>query len=426
MGIGQVAAGVEGSVVLGVAGLKGGADVLIGGVGGLYDNLTDLYLAMDAVDDPFAPNVLAARDALGNVPDPSLPTITGGLAGLSGGAGLLLFGLGTAPADCLAAEAQAADDIAGPLGKPSVLTALVLLQCGAEELEGGLGTAVTGVTLLNGGMSNPWAFDPTNPEVNPTCEDRANPIERCGLLQGLQLVAGGLDLLGIGLSSALSEVNAGLGSTDVPGETLLFGMGQISTGATAASTGAGALSDGLFQLDDGAVQLADGTDAASTGAEALADGLGQIEDGAGQLATGAKAASDGGSQLAAGLPDAQDGAQQIADGLALANIGGGQIADGASELGSRGTAVLADQVNEAAAGTNKLVAQLVAVDERGRTEALPYPAAEGAVATAVFQYDLAGIETTGMGESGRAIVAIGLLGAAGGLGVLGRRRLTGR
>lgn len=461
-GANDLAVGVNAAVVPGLGQIRDGAGAMIAAVDNVAGCSVPTLLDADATNDTpcGSKDVLAFIAANGDPASAGLAagtlarigttgsgttTLLGGLAAVQGGASRLVAGVGTIPADCAAAQTQAAAETASPLGKPSVLTAMTLIKCGAQRLSAGIGTANTpgatlayGVTRLQGGTSNPVAFDDTNPGYNPTCA-RTSGLQPCGLLQGLQLVAGGLAALDTGLGDALTAVNAGLGSTTTPGKTLLFGMASLAAGATKASAGGAALADGLAQLDAGGGKLADGAGKASAGSNALLDGLVQLDDGGQALAAGAGRAAaggsdlfdglvqldDGGAKLADGLVSAEDGAGQIADGLALARIGAGQVATGAGDLQSKGTSVLAGEVNEAAAGTNLTLARLRAADERGRTEAMPYPAADGAAASVVYQYELAGVSTDGLGDGGRSVIALGLLGGAAGLGVLGRRRLGG-
>jgi putative membrane protein len=432
-GTNDIAVGISGAVVPGLQQLKGGATQMIAAVDFVAGCSVPTLLDGDATNDtpcgskdvltyiaangdPASAGLAAASLARIGTTASGTTTLLGGLKAVEGGASQLLAGVGSIPADCATAQATAAAETASPLGKPSVLTGLTLVTCGAQQLSAGIGSAGTpgdtlafGMRRLQGGTSNAAAFDATDPGYNPTCVKGDATKQPCGLLQGLQLVAGGLAALDTGLGDALTAVNAGLGDTTTPGETLLFGMASLAAGAGQAAAGGSDLHDGLVQLDDGGAKLAAGAGKAAAGGSDLLDGLVQLDDGGGALADG--------------LVSAEDGAVQVADGLALARIGGGQVADGAAELQSKGTSVLADEVNEAAAGTNRTLAWLQAADARGRGEALPYPAADGAAASIVYQYELAGVSTDGLGEGSRSVLAIGLLGGAAGLVLLGRRRL---
>ena len=218
------------------------------------------------------------------------------------------------------------------------------------------------------------------------------------------------------------------------------GATQVAAGAAAALAGGEDLTDGLGRLAGGGLELSDGAARAAAGASALADGLGQLDSGAAELATGAARAAaggvelgnglvqldEGGAQLASGLGAAVDGSRQIADGLDAAADGGQQVADGAEQLGDEGTAVLADSVSEATTSSSLQLEQVRSVAARGVAgDGLPYPTAEGATATAVYQFDLAGVGSTdGPGAVGRfGIGAVALALALGAL--LGRgRRVT--
>jgi putative membrane protein len=350
------------------------------------------------------------------------------------------------------------------------ITAVVgALQTGLAQVDGGLvamagaiGDPATADTLRNGvfritaGVSNPLC-DPTNPS------DPANP---CGLLEGL-------NILEYGLETAAAELAAGLGDTSTPG-TLLWGADQVATGSSAladgatqlqeegtsaVAAGADAARDGADLLADGAEEaaaggaqlssglglLADGGQDLSAGATLAADGSGALVDGLGDLAAGAelldagalRAATggadladglgqldDGARRLAAGLEDAADGSQLLADGQVAAADGGQQIADGSQQLVDEGTSVLAGSVSDATVSSSLQLEQVRAVAARGVAgDGLPYPTAEGAEASAVYQFDLAGVGSTdGAGLPGRLGIGLVALAAALMLGAFLRPR----
>ncbi len=319
-----------------------------------------------------------------------------------------------------------------------------------------------GLRLVAGGLSNP-----ANPScLSPGDEGYVPGTAPCGLLQGLQL--------------SLAALNAGLGDvTDDPATdpTLLGGANAVAAGAatlaggtarlrtegtvplaagtTRLSTGAGRLADGaeaaasgaedlnagLGQLDTGGQQLAAGSSTAAAGSRDLANGLGLLDDGANQLASGLGQLSsgagdlaaglgqidDGANQLASGLGDAGDGASQIAEGLETVEGGMTGVAEGSQRLVDEGTQVLIGAASDATSTPALAVEQAMLADARGQAgEGLPYGTADGAVASAVFQYELAAITGSQDGPSlplqgGLALVALAL---AGGLTMLVRGRLT--
>lgn len=330
--------------------------------------------------------------------------------------------------------------------------AMTGINDGLTQVSAGIGDPATADTLRNGvaritaGVSNPTAL-----ASNPTCDPTVNPANPCGLLQGLQVLQGGLE-------NALTGVSTGLGNTTTEG-TLLWGAGQVAggssqlsagatqlkaegtaplavgagqvsegatqvaEGAAAAAVGGEDLTDGLGRLAGGGMELAAGAARAAAGSTTLADGLGELDAGADQLADGASRAAsgsvdlsnglvqldDGGGRLADGLVAARKGSRQLYSGLTMASAGGKQLSDGSEQLAEEGTSVLAGTVSEATISSSLQLEQVRAVAARGVAgDGLPYPSVEGAVASAVYQFDLAGVGATdGPGVGGQ--LALGLV-----------------
>jgi putative membrane protein len=416
-------------------GIKQGAQAIAGGAGQLSTEAAGAKATLEAIDE----TVLSATDQLrlnavidgigaAATPDTllnGLARIEGGATNISTGVDQLIAGLGDAAT-------------AG-----TIRNGIAQLDAGLAGLQAAVGDPATANTLRNGvaritaGLSNP-ACDPLNPR------DPGNP---CGLLQVMGLVDAGLVDLGDGLEGALASLNAGLGSTsDGATESLIGGAnalaggaGQVATGASRLQAeGTGPLAAGAGALASGAGELATGADRAADGGQALESGLGQLDDGGQQLAAGADTAAngandlanglvridDGTNQLADGLVDAGDGSQQLADGLDSAEEGGEKIAEGTQAVSDRGLAQIIDGASGAVASPAVAVAQAQAADARGRAgEGLPYGTVEGAEATAVYQFELAGLGGPEEGPStpvraAATIVAFGIAGAIG----LGLRR----
>jgi putative membrane protein len=487
-GIGS--ASTDGTILNALTQLKLGVDnpTLIGDQPGLQQGIQGLEGALFTgtdIGEPF--NETSVRDLVTQVRDQlAMEVVTGG---------------GDPAADIRVQRLTAALGILGasPASDSTVWNGLARLEGGASALFGGL-------VQLEGGVSNPGAF-----VGNPTCLPTAVPANRCGLLQGLQLLAGGIDnpaastpgaptfnprclapgdedyAVGMapcglkqGLELSLAAINAGLGSVDddpttnptllgganavaagagtlaggtarlrtegtaplAAGATRLSnGAGQVAEGAGAAASGAQDLDDGLGRLEAGGQQLAAGASTAATGSRDLASGLGQLDDGATQLASGLGQLSsgagdlasglgqidDGANQLASGLGDAGDGATQISEGLETVEGGMTGVAEGSQRLVDEGTQVLIGAASDATSTPALAVEQAMLADARGQAgEGLPYGTADGAVASAVYQYELATITGSQDGPSlplqgGLAVIALGL---AGGLTMLVRGRLT--
>jgi putative membrane protein len=265
-------------------------------------------------------------------------------------------------------------------------------------------------------------------------------------------------LLGLGLDKGLDDfrkkvragrkqLNAAFGSEKVEGETLLNGIARLDDGAGLVAGGAGAaaagskeLVGGLGQLADGGGQLAAGAGKAAAGSGDLADGLRQLDEGGYKLAEGAGKASsgsrdlssglgqldDGALKLADGLGDAAEGSTKLADGLVAAEEGGTKIADGTGKLQEGFEEKLIGGVSGARQGASQDHEQVKAVIARGREGASPYGIADGADATTVFQFDLAGVGSEEGGPSAPLLTLFALvaLGLAGGLGLMLKRRLV--
>jgi putative membrane protein len=269
---------------------------------------------------------------------------------------------------------------------------------GIGQVSGGVSQVSAGVTQLLGGLNNP-----TCDRTKPTAP--ANP---CGIKQVLELLDAGAGALVKGLGDAATGADALADGLD----GAAAGSGALAEGAGRAAAGSGALVAGLAQLDDGAGQLAAGAGRAAAGSNDLADGLRQLDDGA--------------AQLASGLGDAADGSGQLAEGLVSATEGGVKIADGTVALSERGLGAIIEGTTAAAAGPSLLLEHAKAVDQRGRsTDALPYGTVDGATATAVFSYEIAGVGSTeGPSNTTRWIATVLAFAAAGGLGLLLRGRLV--
>jgi putative membrane protein len=434
----QGAGGSAAEAAAGANTIASGAGSIASGAGQIQSGLQGAQTSLGQIEAGFgqlSPAVQAGLDAIGQgaliAQFEALVTgvgevktgLTGAIDGLDGiqsgaggiqtGAGQLASGLsgqaaslGTWPATC-----EAAITAVQTKQTPSGLEVIRALACIAESVDEGLtGEVIPGVQRLQGAFDNP-ACDPTDPQ---------NPANPCGIKQVLGLLAAGSNELALGIDAAAlgaGDLATGLagaaaGSTELAQGLALLEAGgvQLSGGARQAASGAGDLRDGLVQLDDGGRQLAAGADTAANGANDLANGLVQLDDGA--------------NQLADGLGDAGDGAGQLAEGLTSAREGGEQIADGTQALTDRGMAQIIEGASAGAETPALAVAHAKAADARGKAgDGLPYGTVDGAVASAVYQFELAGIGGPDDGPSTpvRAAATLAAFGVAGALG-LGLRR----
>jgi X-X-X-Leu-X-X-Gly heptad repeat protein len=253
---------------------------------------------------------------------------------------------------------------------------------GLDQLIAGIeGDVLEGMDALLAGLNNPRCDtdDPTDP---------GNP---CGVRQILELIDPG--------SAELAE---GLKAAD-------DGAGALAAGAGDAAAGSREINDGMAQVDDGTNALATGARSASQGGRDLSDGLAQIDDGA--------------NQLADGLGDARDGSGQLADGMGDARDGGTTLVDAMDQLQEFGTNKIRNDVSRAGLQPDRLLKQARAADDRAKAgDGLPYGTADGANASAIYQFEIAGVGSEeGLSTPVRAGAAVLAFGAVGALG-LGVRR----
>lgn len=237
-------------------------------------------------------------------------------------------------------------------------------------------------------------------------------------------LAGGLVQLDEGAGKlAAGATAAAEGSKELAGgmNQLADGGKRLNEGAFAAAAGSKELSGGINQLADGGRKLHDGSKTAASGAGELATGLGKLDDGTDKLADGAKKLDVGANKLADGLEGAATGSLTIADGLQMAKLGNTNLVNGAQALTEKGTSVLAGEVNDATIEQARKVATLKAASERARAEGLPYPAADGALATGVYRLDLASAEGETSDTTTRLLLALLVLAAMGAGAALTRK-----
>ena len=319
---------------------------------------------------------------------------------------------------------------------PGAVAALASIECGLDN------TALNGESF--GGVP-----------LTAMCKTDAAGQRSPGLLQGVNLVGGGVSQLvsgvvqqvqeGVGsttdtpddetLRGGINGLQAGVGEIQAGGETLLEGMaklaegaGQLDAGALELALGTGTLSKGTGDLNSGAKELNTGAGKLAAGVGVLKRGTGQLRAGSGELvdgagrlsagasklaagtgtaADGANQLSDGANQLATGLGDAANGSGQLATGLRKAADGAPALRDGAQQLSDEGTSKLVEAGQSTAQNYGEMYATLEAGAERAQNEDMVYGAPEGAVGLAAYSYEIKGED----GESGRN-VARGLGGAA--------------
>jgi putative membrane protein len=308
--------------------------------------------------------------------DTLLDNLAGGASQIQAGMAAQAESLGTWPATCEAAIDAVSADGADPSG----LEVIRASACISVAVDDGLNDLVIpGMEQLRTGMNN------------PKC-DTDRPVETgCGFKQVLELLSGGSGELASGLGDAAD------------------GAGALAGGLRDAASGSRDLAGGSGQLAEGAGALAEGANAAATGGRQLSDGLAQIDDGA--------------NQLADGLGDARDGSGQLADGMGDARDGGETLIDAMDQLQEFGTNKIRNDVSRAGLQPDRLLKQARAADDRAKAgDGLPYGTADGANASAIYQFEIAGVGSDeGLSTPVRAGAAVLAFGAVGALG-LGVRR----
>jgi len=240
------------------------------------------------------------------------------------------------------------------------------------------GGAGYGLGLVECGMDN---------TTLPDC-DKAVP----GLLQGLDLVDGGVSLL---VNGVVTQVQGAVGhASDVaPAQNTLRG-------------GVHAVMGGIDLLGEGGMTLLDGLDQLSAGAS-------QLNDGTVELSAGA-------NKLAAGLGTAATGSGQLSDGLAKAVDGGKALPAGASKLSAEGTSKLVEAGKATASDYGLKYALIVAGAERAKAEGMAYGAPAGATGATAYSLEISGANGNGGTDIGRGVGALALFGAGGGLALYRR------
>ena len=135
-------------------------------------------------------------------------------------------------------------------------------------------------------------------------------------------------------------------------------------------------------------------------------------------ASGSKQVADGAKKLSDGLVPAGDGASKIADGLGQAVPGAQQIEGGAGQLSEQGTKKLIDAGKQTTVSFGSKYGQIVALNESGAENLLPYGVVEGdsVSQTGAFSYELAAANKDTQQNVVRGIAALALLSIGAGVG----------
>lgn len=436
-GLGELASGAD-RLSSGLGDARSGATQLSGGIGQLSDGSQELsagarQLAAGAaeVDDNLVALAAGAAQVSGGLTQIAEGTSAGFPAAIAG-IPQLAAGAAQLRDNVYAGASSGCTPGSDGCGLLASLQAVNALLAGFSQALGGTCQLDPGAPVCAPAAQQ--AFGGATQIVAGAAADLAgNQASVDGLVAGAQ----GLEAQ---LVPGLAGIDAALGSPSEPGP-LLGGALQVSGGAAQLQAeGTAAVAAGAASLAEGAGTLAAGAGQAAEGSRSLVSGLGQLDDGASQLAAGAGTAAsgagelagglaqldDGAQQLAAGLGDAADGAGQIAGGLGDAADGGDQLVEGAGSLSERGLQALATGVSDGSLGTALQLEQANAANDRGRAlEGLPYGTVPGATASAVYQFDIAGVGSDdGPSAATRGLLALVAFAGAGVVGLAVRRRYT--
>ncbi len=387
----------DGDLIDGSQALAGALGLISGGLQSLNDNSTGLPAAKGgaaklraAVDTLIIPAIgTTAGPCVAT--DPARQTLVGCLQQVI--AGVTQLGTSHSQVPAQAGLPSIRDGVTalqkGLNGDPAGSTQATQLgvKGGVGAVQSGLQAAVatTGQAFPSGSIERLAAGILTSGDCGPLCVARVNllilgtPVEPpvppfpagtqslkktttdannalLGVLAGLGVptstsptnLNGGLNLVGGGLDSAVSQVTGQLlpGVTGVRNGLLTLRGGLTNADAnsgtsspacnSAVATGAAGycgLTEGLAQLVGGLTtaiggigQLAPGASAANVGAGDLAAGIAQAGDGATQLAAGASQLSGGLDQVAVKVPAAVTGAKALAKGSSDLSTGSGTLA----------------------------------------------------------------------------------------------------
>lgn len=435
-------------------------DSLLGGLQALSGKFTEVSDSVGQINSGVVCADLLVKHVLSGVPAPpacysaklfpeGAPTLTpladvpaatvltnasGALATVSGGLGAVQSGLTSMDPEA-----------------PGLALGVAKLQCGLDnqvfantvldavclDPETGLrpNGLLQGINLLGGGISQlvSGVVQQVQGGIGAVDDDPADKTLRGGV-NGLQAGVAEIQAGGETLLEGMAQLAAGAGQLDEGALALALGTGQLSAGTGELASGAGELRAGASELNAGAGQLAagagelaGGTGQLAAGAPELVDGAGRLSAGAGELAAGTGKAADGANQiadganeLASGLGDAADGSGRLADGLATAADGAPALEDGAQRLSDEGTSKLVEAGESTAQNYGEMYATLEAGAERAQTEKMVFGAPENAMGLAAYSFEIMGEDGEGSRNVARGLGGLAVLAA--GAAAFGLRR----
>ena len=412
-GAGQLSAGLGSANGGGQAILEGSQD-LAAGAGLVSTGARQVSDGLVAVGD----GLTALSTAVSGLPtNPGFLALKAGVAAMSAGLGSAanpLTILGALHAVEGGLVQLATSQTAGLPGIAAGVTGLKTGLANARTAIGGLAAAVAQqqVVLADALTEASCDTDPTT----ALCVDvataqgiaaavhdgLANPDPALGLGAGVDAALAGIgssDTPGQTVLYGLASAIAGIGSTTTPGQTLLYGLhqailgldhpkgaagptdpGGVAQGLGAVGAGLDALVTGIVTAVNGALgapadaptaSLRGAVGALGAGAEAVADGTDAVADGAGRLSAGALDLADGLDRLDAGGAALTDGAGRAAagsgdlvDGLDLLRDGAHKLHSGLGDAAT-GAGQLADGLDRAEAGGGQVTAGAGRISKEG-------------------------------------------------------------
>lgn len=431
------------AAVQGAAALKKGVDAILVGFGSDKDPAS-LLGGLVALE-----NGLTALEAGSGSLVGGLQAVAGGLPAAKGGADAVRQGLTimTAPdgffdqIDSRVATLGAIPECASNQACITAVGELGFVNAQGKQAVGqmadGLGSVSDGLAVAIAGL---------NTQIVPGAQQLAAGITASkqgavalsgggrALRDGAATVGTGLTSLSSGLEAAVTGVltlSSGAATAYTGSDSLATGLGAIDTGADALADGAGLLAEGATVARKGSKSLADGAGALASGSSAAREGAGTLADGAGALADGSVAAREGAGALAEGsaalndgLGAAADGSVALEEGLVAAADGAPALVDGATALSDAGTQGIVKTGKKISAENAEKYAIVEAGAKRANKEKMAVGAPEGAVGLAAYSFEIQGEDGESGRNASRLLAGLLLLGAAGGLTLLRRRKLT--
>lgn len=277
---------------------------------------------------------------------------------------------------------------------------------GAKQLSDAVAAAANGAVAISGGINELYEtiYGPKGDPADPSTWKLRDVLDLSRSTAQGTFLALYADCFGVAFPTPAMPANPAATSCQLV-TTAFGGSGAAGTtyGLLAGPPAAGFTGGVVDQINGKESDVEALNAGAGTLATRLADGI----PGAGALADGVARAGAGAKQLSDGLATAAAGSGALADGLDDAADGATTVADGASALSEAiATNLIGGTAQTAGDRFGLPLAQLNAADQRGiANEGMLFGVVEGADATAVYKFEIAGLG----GESAPPTSTLGLI-----------------